>query len=57
MNNVCILKQIVKRTQKGIEILVDQAVFILLIKTVKILFGSIPQELLDLISQHKLLML
>ena len=37
-----------KELKNGIEILVGQAVFQLWIKTVKMLFGSITQELLGL---------
>ena len=48
-NNICISMQIVQGTKHGIEILVGQAVFKLWIKTVKILFWSITQELLGLL--------
>ena len=41
-----------KKLKKGIEILADQAVFKLWIKTVKILFWSITQELLDLLKYY-----
>ena len=37
-----------KELKNGIEILVGQAVFKLKIKTVKMLFGSVTQELLGL---------
>ena len=47
-NDTCILKQIVQGTQNVIGILVCQAVFKLWIKTVKMLFGSVTQELLGL---------
>ena len=41
-----------KKLKNGIEILVGQAVFKLWIKTVKMLFGSITQELLGLPYFH-----
>ena len=44
------LKPIVQETQNGIEILVDQVVFKLWIKTVKTLFWTITQEPLGLLK-------
>ena len=43
-NNLCIVKQISKELKNSIDILVDQVVFKLWIKTVKILFWPITQE-------------
>ena len=40
--------KLIKELKNGIEILVGQALFKLAIKTVKMLFGSITQELLGL---------
>ena len=49
-NNVFILKKKSKELENDIGILVDQEVFKLSIKTVKILFWSITQEPLDLLK-------
>ena len=45
-----ILKQIYQGTKNGNEILVDQVVYRLWIKTVKMLFWSITQEPLGLLK-------
>ena len=49
-NNPNILKQIFQETQNGIEFVVSQAVFELLIKTVICVHWSITQEPLSLLN-------
>ena len=48
LESIQVLLIYAEELKNGIEILVDQAVFKLWIKTVKILFWSITQELLGL---------